>query len=270
MRAPDAAELLDLWERGLTQPLPRRALALLRAAWPEAPDAELLALPLGARDARLLALRRLLFGRDLTVVASCPACGDTVESTFEVDDVMVPLEQQRDARTTRVIERDGLAVTFRLPACADLLALAEASGDPRRQLLDRCVLAVHRTGETSAAAASSHDASLRDTAPPDTALIGGAHAGVALSDEMVAAIAEDMAAADPQADVQLACTCPACGEAWPMVFDIASVLWSEIHAWARRLLRDVHALARAYGWREADVLALGPTRRQIYLELARS
>ena len=42
-----------------------------------------------------------------------------------------------------------------------------------------------------------------------------------------------------------------------------------MHAWARRTLRDVHVLARAYGWREADVLALSPTRRQIYVELSR-
>ena len=34
-------------------------------------------------------------------------------------------------------------------------------------------------------------------------------------------------------------------------------------------LRDVHGLAAAYGWREEDVLRLSPTRRQIYLELAR-
>jgi hypothetical protein len=28
----------------------------------------------------------------------------------------------------------------------------------------------------------------------------------------------------------------------------------------------VHALARSYGWTEADVLAISPTRRRFYLE----
>jgi hypothetical protein len=51
--------------------------------------------------------------------------------------------------------------------------------------------------------------------------------------------------------------------------DIASYLWSEIHAWAGRMLRDVHALAAAYGWREADILAMSPWRRQAYLEMIR-
>jgi hypothetical protein len=46
-----------------------------------------------------------------------------------------------------------------------------------------------------------------------------------------------------------------------------SFLWSEIHSWAQRLLRDVHAIAAAYGWREGDILAMNPLRRQAYLEL---
>jgi hypothetical protein len=53
------------------------------------------------------------------------------------------------------------------------------------------------------------------------------------------------------------------------LFDIASFLWRETHGWAQGTLRDVHGLAAAYGWREEDVLRLSPTRRQIYLELAR-
>jgi hypothetical protein len=36
---------------------------------------------------------------------------------------------------------------------------------------------------------------------------------------------------------------------------------------ARRLLREVDALARVYGWSEAAILALPATRRQAYLEI---
>ena len=36
---------------------------------------------------------------------------------------------------------------------------------------------------------------------------------------------------------------------------------------AKRLLMDVHLLARAYGWSEAEVLALSPARRRFYLEM---
>ena len=124
-------------------------------------------------------------------------------------------------------------------------AAISASLDPRAFLLGRCVIDVRGAGGEAV----------------DVAL---------LPDAVQRAVAETMAAADPQADVQLACTCPTCGWTWAAAFDIASVLWAEIHAWARRTLRDVHALALAYGWREADVLSLSPTRRELYLELVGS
>jgi hypothetical protein len=76
-----------------------------------------------------------------------------------------------------------------------------------------------------------------------------------------------MAQADPQADVQLALCCPRCSHEWQEVFDIVSFFWSEISAWTARILREVHTLACAYGWREADILAMSPGRRQCYLEM---
>src|SRR4051794_31643499 len=87
MRALSATELLDLWERGLRQPPARRALALLEAALPDLSPSEIAALPIGWRDAHLLELRELLLGGDLTVVISCPACGEQLESTFRTVDL---------------------------------------------------------------------------------------------------------------------------------------------------------------------------------------
>jgi len=75
-----------------------------------------------------------------------------------------------------------------------------------------------------------------------------------------------MVESDPQSHIELALTCPACEQDWQVVFDIASYLWSEIQTWALRILHEVHILASAYGWREADILALSPLRRQLYLE----
>lgn len=72
---------------------------------------------------------------------------------------------------------------------------------------------------------------------------------------------------DPQAEVLLQLTCPSCQREWMITFDIVSFLWIEIHAHAKRLLQEVHTVARAYGWHEADILALSPVRRQFYLEM---
>jgi hypothetical protein len=91
-----------------------------------------------------------------------------------------------------------------------------------------------------------------------------------LPESVVSAMAEQMAQADAPADIQLALTCPVCGQHWQAIFDIVSFFWSEIDAWAYRTLRDVHCLAAAYGWREADILALSPWRRQFYLEMVQA
>ena len=72
---------------------------------------------------------------------------------------------------------------------------------------------------------------------------------------------------DPQANVQMNLSCVRCGKHWQAVFDIESFLWSEINRWAERLLLEVHQLARAYGWREADILAMSPHRRRFYLDM---
>jgi hypothetical protein len=41
-----------------------------------------------------------------------------------------------------------------------------------------------------------------------------------------------------------------------------------VQAAAERVLLDVHALARAYGWTESEVLRLTPARRSAYLQMA--
>jgi hypothetical protein len=243
MRAPSAAELLDIWERGLQQPPAERMLALLGAAHPGSGPGDLAAMPIGRRDALLLELRELLLGPDLTMVASCPGCGEQLESTFRTADLRVSPAIGHQGH--QAIEVEGHRVRFRLPASSDLTALSTTTDRDSacRMLLSRCLLDAH--GDNG------------ETVDPH-----------ALSPHVVAAIAAQMSAADPQADVQINLACPSCKHAWQATFDIASFLWKELHAWARLTLRDVHGLARAYGWREADILALSPTRRQIYLELA--
>lgn len=72
------------------------------------------------------------------------------------------------------------------------------------------------------------------------------------------AMVQEMDHVDPQSNLEINLTCPACGHCWAALFDIVSFLWAEINNWAERTLRTVHLLARAYGWREADILALSP------------
>ena len=87
---------------------------------------------------------------------------------------------------------------------------------------------------------------------------------------MIAIVVEQMADLDPYADVRLNLRCPGCAVAWDAPLDIGPFLWLELESWARRTLRQVHELAVAYGWSEADILDLGERRRQAYLDLVGS
>jgi hypothetical protein len=99
------------------------------------------------------------------------------------------------------------------------------------------------------------------------AAAGDVESGVARLLERLAPSSEDeVAAADPGAEIRLVSACPACGARNEAYFDAPSFLWKEVHALAHDVLWDVHALARAYGWDEATILALTPGRRRFYLE----
>ncbi|HMO66423.1 MAG TPA: phage baseplate protein, partial [Verrucomicrobiota bacterium] len=88
-----------------------------------------------------------------------------------------------------------------------------------------------------------------------------------LPDAAIDAISAALAAADPAGVLDFALNCPACGHAWTAPLDAGAVLEADLAAWARATLAEVHTLAAAYGWTEAEVLALSPARRRVYLEL---
>ena len=242
MRVPTASELLAAWEEGVTLQPAGQAVLLLALVCPERAPADL---SLGERDRRLLALREQLFGPRLRSLAACPGCGEQLELDFDVGDLRVPAAQLPPAGGEVAVSEGEYRVRCRLPSSADLLAVSRSADEreARQSLLSRCVVGVERAGvETEAAAAE-------------------------LPAAVVGAVVEQMRRADPQADVQLALDCPACREGWSVAFDIASYLWAEVGDWAQRTLREVHALARAYGWSESDILSMGVRRRRWYMEM---
>jgi hypothetical protein len=238
---PSAEQLVRAWEAGMALPHAARAIELLAAVDPETSRSDAAALSLGERDRRLLGLQRALFGPVLDATAGCPSCGDRVEFTVEVDSLLVA---PPEAPAQAAVDVACVSVEFRLPTSADLLALMHApSGLTGPALMTRCV---SRVAGDSAEEAGSF---------------------VAIPEAARDAVASRMAALDPQADVQLSMSCPSCQHQWSSDFDVVSYLWSELTSWVRRLLVEVHQLALAYGWREADILAMSSRRRAVYLEL---
>ncbi|MDX6695731.1 MAG: hypothetical protein QOF02_3334 [Blastocatellia bacterium] len=242
MRALSASELLEVRERGGSQTPVGRALLLLAAACPETSPEELAQLSVGQRDARLLKLRELTFGPRLHSLATCAACREQLELSFTSADLLFPSDESTEPLVLRIAPFE---VRFRLPDSLDLAAISVGenrdAGAARQLLLERCLLSIERAGE---------QARIADLPPL-----------------VLEAIVERMAEADPQADVQIALTCPQCAARFQAPFDIESFFWNEISAWAERLLNEVHILASSYGWREADILNMSSWRRHFYLGL---
>jgi hypothetical protein len=68
-------------------------------------------------------------------------------------------------------------------------------------------------------------------------------------------------------DIELELRCGTCDWAFAAPFDITPFLLREVEAWAATVLRDIHEIARAYGWDEPTILSLSPRRRRRYLDL---
>jgi hypothetical protein len=238
MKALTAHDILALWDRAASLEAGPRALALITAAEPATAVHDLACLPVGRRDALLLDLYETLSaGGTLDALADCQECGECMEFTTTCAVLRTP----EAGPEPRPVEVDGYVVTWRPVDSRDLQALPDDTDVAEQLLLDRCV-----------SRAVGPDGEARGSALPDT---------------VRQAVADAMAASDPQADVGVALTCPACGTLGEHPLDIAEMLWSRIRTRAHQLLVEVDTLARAYGWSEPEILALGEHRRAAYLAL---
>jgi hypothetical protein len=230
MPAMDPHALISCWETGRRRHTLDRALLLHAVAAPAEPPDALADRPIGQRNAALIRFRRALFGDELQSCLACPACGEQLEFSLSANALLA-----RAPEDVTDVSVDGVRV--RMPTTRDLASVA---GEPDeasavRKLFERLI------GEPGAPA-------------PSRALLTADQVTRALDD------------ADPCIDVAIDVTCPACAHGWNAPFDIVDFLWEEIDVRARRLLDEVHVLASAYGWTEADILRLSDARRSAYLE----
>lgn len=240
MRAFTAEDFLLAREAGGGDDAAGHAVTLLARTLPGESVETVWRLPLGARNDRLLALRKRLFGPRLEAYAECPHCGEALEFALDADAFPPPAEE---GAAEYEVDVNGVTIRFRVLDSSDVRAASTCAdvSEARARLVERCVLEAWRGDEAIPAG----------ELPPD----------------IVEHLAERLEADDPHAETRLDLVCPACTGEWQIAFDIASFLYAEVDAQARRLLREVHALARGYGWREADILAMSARRRRDYLEL---
>jgi hypothetical protein len=233
MAALSPSTLLRMWERGVYEVPVARPLSALAEAHPEQDPDELGRLSVGRCDGELLSLREETFGSRVDAVVDCASCGELLELSL---DTAALARGSPGAAGVHSVSCEAGEVRFRLPTRGDLAAMANGDGLTAvgEALLERCVVS-----------------------PPPKELSAGARR----------AVIERMAELDRLAALELALACPACGAAGRAIFDIGAFVCAELEAAALATLEEVHVLASAYGWREADVLELSPARRRLYLEL---
>jgi hypothetical protein len=208
------------------------------------------ALAVGDREALLLHLRRLTLGERMECVLSCanPDCGEKMDLDLKVSDLLLPPYSHAREWYEKTMTENGNAyrVRFRLPNGADLEAAAPlAFGDAKAAanlVLQRCVEEVNVDGGTTLSTS-------------------------ALPQAVVWNLPQAMADLDPQAEIHLDLTCPACGAAFGVLFDTADYLFRELSAERMALYREVHLLAFYYHWSESEIMAMTRGKRRLYLSL---
>ena len=234
MRALGEADLLGLWERG--QAFTRSTgPAGDRRGFPETRPDSAADWPLGRRNRALAELHCLCFG-PRSRLDLVPQCAEKLE--FELDGEAAGGRPRRRGRANRSWSTGGLS------GCRPA-----ATWRDRRRTRSRCGGAARWPSAAGWIVGP-------EPAAPASAEIEWTRSGSRR-------VGEQMALADPLAEIMLHFDCPVCGESFEESLDLPAFLWAEMEAQAKRLLYDVHTLASAYGWSEAEILSLSAARRAI-------
>jgi hypothetical protein len=153
------------------------------------------------------------------------------------------------------------------PACGALLEFVLDAGELGEQLRAQ-LAAVEESGQEmarpvntadliAAGAGEDEEQARRILLARTTKLDGNAGDGVLERFERI----------NRAAEIRIELACPECPARPALDLDVAGFLLREIAAAARRLMREIHELASAYGWSERDLTAMSPARRAAYLEM---
>jgi hypothetical protein len=198
---------------------------------PEREMTKLARLPLAERNAALLRLHSVTFGRKIEGFGVCAKCGQPLEFAMDADDLV---------RTLRAPEpetwvEDDLEMGMRPADSNDLAASMEAANeeDARALLLAR-TLGIEDADRVRLDRTDWIDRFDRLNA---------------------------------SAEIRCVLPCAHCGQRAALDFDVAGFVWREIQVTARRLMAEIHRLASAYGWSEKAVVRMSAARRAAYLEM---
>lgn len=235
MESRDLLTLLDHWsvEPGPADHGRLAALLIARGADKPALGEE----SLGERNRRLIALHDEWATGEIEARVTCAAC--TTANSFAVPKAAMRELPPPPPDAVVSVVHAGRSLRYRLPAMADIAAVAGIGAMPamRAAMLDRCAL----------------DSDGVPTSQLDAATIDAIEAGF---DQL-----------DPLASIVVESACSDCGAAIAARVDLAAFVAADIDRIHAALLRDIDAIAAAYGWAEAAIVALPADRRTRYVAM---
>jgi hypothetical protein len=188
------------------------------------------------RDRALAGVFLRLYGDRVESTLKCAACAKPFDISFSLQDLMG--RQSPDERAA-VPAGDGTfrmegGLRFRLPTGEDEIGVLHLSArEAVHELLRRCVLeAPEGFGQTTAAA-----------------------------------VQDAMEQVAPILDVDINTSCPECGTAALVRFDLQTYLLQSILQDRRRLWRETHVLATTYKWNLEEIHGLTRTDRRVLISM---
>ena len=237
--------LIRTWDEGFGRNPLGRALSMVECALPEASSADIAALSIADRDRELLRIRSRAFGDAMRGYLPCVSCGERLEFETSVSSLLNRLNEEQ-TRQHGAWRTGNFLFSMRMANSADLAA-ATTAADSRaaRKIVIRGCTTVQQVAPAC-----------DELEPEDW--------------EFQPTTIEKFEALHRDTELIFTLVCPSCGERQKSELDVAGFFWSELCAAALGVLREVHELARAYGWSEAAILQMTDARRNAYLEMAHS
>lgn len=211
---------------------------------PSRGEAEVWAWTVATRMQALLAVAEANAVASVSALARCARreCREQLELSFELASFV------RNAGATLCKWSDGTnSVTLRIP-----------TGDDQRRWLESLPAGASALPPLMAA-------SLVQKIDGDAPMVGW-QLPLAWLDGIEAVLAEH----DPLTDFELSANCPRCGDEIVIEADVEEMILLALERAQRDLLHEVDALAAAYHWSEADIVALPAWRRAYYLAAVRA
>lgn len=190
-------------------------------------------------DRLFAAIYRQYFGEQIESTVSCQTCSTSFELSFALSKLIAKLEAKQIPTQVKGPDEAGLYTLldgrrFRLPTARDQYSVMGVEPEQAvTALLQRCLV---------------------EGDPEQNA------------EELEMAMDE----VGPVLDLDLDATCPECGTSQTLRFNMQTYLLRALTHEQQFLIREVHHIARAYGWGYQEILNLTREERRSFMRLIQS